>query len=102
MASFSVLSFPHSYQSGYCLCAVTGLSGKGTQTGFLAFFAARSCASLNLVLSSFSSTVIPSHMLVASVDLMCKHSTSRDEVETKLHVQRNLLLSIDRVEKKRY
>ncbi len=47
------------YQRGYCLCAVTGLSGNGTQTFFLCLFNSLSSCSLNLVASSFSTTEMP-------------------------------------------
>ena len=47
------------YQSGYCLWAVTSLSGNGTHTLFRCLFNSLSSASRILVDSSFSTTEIP-------------------------------------------
>ena len=51
------------YHNGYCLCAVTGRSGKGTQTFLFSRFCSLSLASLILVASSFNKTETAEHMI---------------------------------------
>lgn len=55
------------YHKGYCLCAVTGRSGKCTQTFLLCLFRSLSSISRILVASSFKTTDIP-------VDKVSHHS----------------------------
>lgn len=47
------------YHKGYCLCAVTGRSGKCTQTFLFCLFCSLSSISRILVASSFKTTDIP-------------------------------------------
>lgn len=47
------------HHKGYCLCAVTGRSGNGTQTFFFRLFVSLSSARRIRVASSFSTTEIP-------------------------------------------
>ena len=53
------------YHKQYCLWAVIGLSGNGTQTFFLCRFLSRSSARRILVTSSFSTTEIPVNSVVS-------------------------------------